>query len=152
MLVNLSPKNNFISSRRQHEKNLNRFLRDTGEAKWKKETFKSMYKRTGYTGIYIAYLSEQNISTWCKQKCVAVHDYGVCDSPKQVFDYFNTKNYKGSCVILMMPVKREHQPKYFGWKWDMWGTYIGTQNPQHEYLYDELNINLIYTFCIYKVV
>jgi hypothetical protein len=39
----------------------------------------------------------------------------------------------------------------FMWRWHKWGEYIGTKNPQHEYLYDEdESIQEVFCYHIYK--
>lgn len=92
--------------------------------------------------------------------CEAIADkyfgsfYGVCDDYKQVL-----KNYKDlvedksrNYVIGLSTVTRESQPSEGGWRWHKWGNYIGTQNPQHEYLYDDKHIDKVYCYYIYEIV
>lgn len=32
-----------------------------------------------------------------------------------------------------------------------WGAYIGNQNPQHEYIYDDKHIDKVYCYHIYEI-
>ena len=79
--------------------------------------------------------------------------YGVCDDYKQVLEHYKDllndldKNY----VIGLSSVKRSDEPETGGWRWHKWGPYIGTQNPQHEYLYDDTHIDVVYCYHIYEI-
>lgn len=84
--------------------------------------------------------------------------YGVCDNATQVIEYYNKllcdmivridKKY----VIMLTPIFKSDQPDGGDWRWHKWGQYIGIQNPKHEYLYDEDNIDLVYVFKIQEVI
>lgn len=79
-------------------------------------------------------------------------DYGVCDHYQQVLDLYpemvtNTSEY----FIFLTPVTKLTQPSYGGWRWHKWGKYIGTQDPQAEYLADEPEIEEVYCYHIYKL-
>lgn len=79
-------------------------------------------------------------------------DYGVCDSPEQVTDRWPRIIVdRRPFVIAFTPFLRADQPEQGGWRWHKWGEYIGTQEPTHEYLYDEPHIDKVYTFHIYEV-
>lgn len=76
-------------------------------------------------------------------------------------DIANNKGDLGVGLYLMthwnpsLPfVKMERCEQYpeGGWRWHKWGPYIGVQNPQCEYLYDEKNIDVVYTYHIYEIV
>lgn len=79
--------------------------------------------------------------------------YGVCDNYKQILEYHKEllsnpdKNY----VIGLTTVERCKQPDEGGWRWHKWGEYIGTQTPQHEYLYDDTHIDKVYCYHIYEI-
>ena len=79
--------------------------------------------------------------------------YGVCDDYTQILERYSdilnnpNKNY----VIGLSTVERKNQESYGGWRWHKWGEYIGTQNPQHEYLYDDTHIDKVYCFHIYEI-
>ncbi len=53
-------------------------------------------------------------------------------------------------LIFLTEIRKEDQT-IGGWRWHKWGEYIGTQEPQHEYLYDEPNIQSIYVFQICRI-
>lgn len=65
--------------------------------------------------------------------------YGVCDDPEQVLDQYRVVLADSSrrFVISFMEVRRDEQPQEGGWRWHKWGPYIGTKQPEHEYLFDE---------------
>ena len=74
--------------------------------------------------------------------------YGVCDSVDQLLQLYRTflENDPRRFVVSVTELLRENQPEVGGWRWHKWGPYIGTQKPQHEYLYDETHINRVFTF------
>lgn len=76
--------------------------------------------------------------------------YGVCDSPEQLLKLLPENVLTGPTkyVISVTPVRKDPSE---GWRWHKWGEYIGTQNPECEYLYDEPNIDLVYYYHIYEV-
>lgn len=79
--------------------------------------------------------------------------YGVCDSPEQLLELLPevVKNGERKFVISMVKLNKKDEPPKNGWRWHKWGTYIGNQNPQCEYLYDEPIIKIVYTFHIYEL-
>lgn len=80
--------------------------------------------------------------------------YGVCDNINQVKEkyenWFSRPDLK-FCVSFTS-VKKAEQESEGGWRWHKWGEYIGTKNPQHEYLYDEgEDINEVFVYHIYQL-
>lgn len=84
---------------------------------------------------------------------VVASTYGVCDTIDEAILYFEAciANKKHEYCIVLSPVYRKNQPPDHGWRYHKWGTYIGTQNPQHEYLYDDKHIDMLYCFNLYVV-
>lgn len=80
-----------------------------------------------------------------------VGPYGVCDSPEQLLEKcpFLLKSSR-KFVVTLTPVEKATQSESGGWRWHKWGTYIGDQKPQCEYLYDEPVIEKVYVFHIYE--
>uniref|UniRef100_A0AB74UNK8 Large polyvalent protein associated domain-containing protein n=1 Tax=Caulobacter phage BL57 TaxID=3348355 RepID=A0AB74UNK8_9VIRU len=82
-----------------------------------------------------------------------VESYGVCDGPEQLLacipDLIDDPDTR--YFISMCEVRREHQEPNGGWRYHKWGPYIGNQNPQYEYLYDDKHIDAVYTYHIYTV-
>lgn len=79
--------------------------------------------------------------------------YGVCDSIENLLGEEPVlEDSKREFVVTMTPVLRTNQEAEGGWRWHKWGMYIGYQDPQHEYLYDENEINLVYCYHIYEKV
>lgn len=77
--------------------------------------------------------------------------YGVCDNYQQVINKcpLLLEENHDYCISLV-PVFRNKQPEQGGWRYHKWGDYIGNQNPQHEYLYHDKHIDLVYTYHIYR--
>ena len=87
-----------------------------------------------------------------------ISDYGVADNVEQIKTYFNTyiNNLTEKYIISITPVfqHKENKEECGGWRWHKWGEYIGTLNPQCEYLDDEEfgeNFQYVLCFNIYKV-
>lgn len=78
--------------------------------------------------------------------------YGVCDSLEQILEQcpMIVTDPTRQFTIFMTPVTRAEQPDEGGWRWHKWGGYIGDQDPQCEYLYDEQDIDLVYCYHIYE--
>jgi len=80
-------------------------------------------------------------------------DYGVCDSPEQFYRKYGKQlvNDVRQYCVCFCEIRREDQSEWGGWRYHKWGPYIGTQKPQHEYLYDDKHIEKVYTWHIYQV-
>lgn len=79
--------------------------------------------------------------------------YGVADNLEQVVRHYEAtiRNPDVRAAIGVYPVWREHQPPHNGWRYHKNGEYIGSQNPQHEYLADDTHIDYVLTFHVYRV-
>lgn len=77
--------------------------------------------------------------------------YGVCDGPEQLLSLYDFEADPRQLVIFLVEMRKEDQPERDGWRWHKWGPYVGTQNPQCEYLYDEPEIESAWTYSIYRV-
>ncbi|KYC77058.1 hypothetical protein B4092_4795 [Bacillus licheniformis] len=51
----------------------------------------------------------------------------------------------------MTKVRKKNQPRKYGWRWHKWGEYIGNHTPDHEYLYDEKEIEEIFVYQIIRI-
>lgn len=89
------------------------------------------------------------------RKLYVSYPYGVCDNYEQILereediDYYVNSDEK--FCILMTPIYKKEQPAEGGWRWCKWGDYIGDQESEAEYLYDEPNIEMVYVWSIYKI-
>lgn len=108
-----------------------------------------VYRHDGYIFNFDGFINER-----CVNKVVdKLVRNGVCDNYGQVLeehkDILNNpnKNY----VIGMCTVDRIKQPSDGGWRWHKWGKYIGNQNPEHEYLYNDTHIDKVYCYHIYEI-
>lgn len=75
--------------------------------------------------------------------------YGVADDIPQILKHHkNVVDSEEPWALFCVELRGKHQPKDGGWRWHKWGTYIGTREPQCEYLYDEPDIDkiLVYSF------
>jgi hypothetical protein len=78
--------------------------------------------------------------------------YGVCDDYKQILEFVPEIIYsEDRYVIGLTEVNKREEFSWGGWRWHKWGEYIGVQNPQEEYLYDEPVIEKVYCYHIYKI-
>lgn len=84
--------------------------------------------------------------------------YGVADTIEQIKDYYKEEiaDTDKKYAISLTPVFQEksNKGKGGGWRWHKWGEYIGTLNPQCEYLDDEDfgdDFKYTITFQLYKV-
>jgi len=78
--------------------------------------------------------------------------YGVCDNYDQILSkcpdiIANDKQY----VISLTAVLKDEQSSSGGWRWHKWGEYIGNYNPQHEYIFDEEDIEKVYCYTIHEI-
>lgn len=77
--------------------------------------------------------------------------FGVCDYPEQVLEQIpELVTSKEKFVVGFTKIKRNEQSP-FGWRWKKWGKYIGTQQPKHEYIYDDKHIDEVYFYQILRV-
>lgn len=109
---------------------------------------KGVYRHDGYLFNFDRFI-DNNCAETIIDKWVA---YGVCDNYKQILECHkdiisDNKNY----VIGLSTVERKNQDENGGWRWHKWGEYIGNQNPQHEYLYDDTHIDKVYCYHIYEI-
>ncbi len=78
--------------------------------------------------------------------------YGVCDSPEQLMEKLpNTVKSGPKFYVVSMVRLRKDEQEEGGWRWHKWGEYIGTQNPQCEYLKDEPDIEEVWTYHVYEL-
>ena len=108
-----------------------------------------VYRHDGYIFNFDGFI-EERCENEINDKWIV---YGVCDNYEQVLERYKDilddtdKNY----VVGVCTVDRRRQSSEGGWRWHKWGEYIGTQNPKHEYLYDDTHIDRVYCFHIYEI-
>lgn len=81
--------------------------------------------------------------------------YGVCDNPSQFMQALGEKlatHPARSFVVSLVQLKKADESPEGGWRWHKWGPYIGEQEPQCEYLYDEPKIEEVWTYHVYEKV
>lgn len=80
-----------------------------------------------------------------------VGPYGVCDSVEQLLAACPELEAHGrEFVVTVTTIRKADEPADGGWRWHKWGEYIGTQNPQCEYIHDEPSIEQVLCFHIYE--
>ena len=78
--------------------------------------------------------------------------FGVCDSIDQVFDrHPDIQESAPRFVVYLQTLRKEEEPRHEGWRWHKWGEYIGTQEPQFEYLFDEPDIEQVYVYEVFTL-
>lgn len=104
-----------------------------------------------YGNITVDGVPVTDIRTALDNDCVS--EYMVCDNVQQAVEYWKCaiENPVHKYVIALMPVRKKDQSESDGWRWCKWGKYIGTQNSQCEYLFDEPEIDVVYCAHIYNV-
>lgn len=108
-----------------------------------------VYRHDGFKFNFDVFI-EGNCINSIKDKWVA---YGVCDNYKQILEHYKEllNSEDKSYVIGLSTVNRKDEPEDGGWRWGGWGKYIGTQNPQHEYIYNDTHIDTVYCYHIYEI-
>lgn len=79
--------------------------------------------------------------------------HGTCDNPEQLLEHpeyskMFAHEHRRFTIFMTLVCKKDQPPKD-GWRWHKWGEYIGTKEPQREYLYDEPNIDEV---CLFSIV
>lgn len=150
--------------------------------KWIPRKFSDIFEPTDYTGVYWTGLNANHeVDMYTKQRLVYeskkyseiywsiprdrlmdlvayeknVFSYGVADNLEQVVALYNNNEdgwFKGNHVIFCTKILKDPTEPCSGWRWHKWGGYIGTRDPQCEYLNDEPDIDEVVVFCIYKVI
>lgn len=78
-----------------------------------------------------------------------LRSFGVADSIEQVKSYYEPLEASNTqFIVILTPVYRENDG---GFRFHKWGRYIGKHEICHEYLRDQKDIDVLYTFRILKV-
>lgn len=81
--------------------------------------------------------------------------YGVCDSVENLLAVRgeDLADPSRKFTVAMTKVTRDpsNKGRGGGWRWHKWGEYIGSHEPQFEYLDDEEGIDHVYCFHIYEM-
>lgn len=78
--------------------------------------------------------------------------HGVCDNIEQAVEYLDwaVKHPTRRFIISLSEVRREWESEG-GWRWHKWGPYIGKQEPQCEFMFDEPVIESVYCFQLLEI-
>lgn len=109
------------------------------------------WNATEYFGEYIVNAEYGHINQSFGDNWIS--EYGVCDTYQQVLDrYPILLDESRAFIITLVSIKKSEQSPSGGWRWHKWGEYIGTKNPQYEYLFDEgPDIEEVFTYHIYEL-
>jgi hypothetical protein len=78
--------------------------------------------------------------------------YGVADNVDQILAYHpELTDPETRYCLSVTEIRRDDQPESGGWRWHKWGEYIGSQNPQCEYLYNETGIESVLVYHFYEL-
>lgn len=73
-----------------------------------------------------------------------VCSFGVADSIEQIQEYYKVlEKTSEKFIVFMTPVYRKN---HGGFRFHKWGKYIGKHDIQSEYLYDQIDMDVVYTF------
>lgn len=88
---------------------------------------------------------------WQQEEGLSINSYGVCDDHQQVLYQCPELQDPGrEFVLTLTEIRKDTQPSWGGWRWHKWGPYIGTKNPQCEYIHDEPEIERVFVYHIYE--
>lgn len=107
------------------------------------------YDRLGKDGIPKKYEPDSSMGNYFEE---TISTYGVADNVEQIKERYKDQIASDAPIVISLTeMCKENQPEDGGWRWHKWGEYIGTQNPQCEYLYDEPEIDSVFVFHVYSV-
>lgn len=81
---------------------------------------------------------------------LSIGPYGVCDNVEQVLEQCPELITSDRQFLITLTRVTKSEQEEGGWRWHKWGAYIGTQNPQCEYLIDEPDIEEVFCYHIYE--
>jgi hypothetical protein len=86
--------------------------------------------------------------TYDSIRSMSLPAYGVVDSIAQFMELFGEDLRQSDDVFCVgfTQVRRDEQPEVGGWRWHKWGQYFGKHEITCEYLYDEKDVDVVYTF------
>lgn len=76
--------------------------------------------------------------------------YGVADSIEQIPEKYDFEASMNNAPLVLF-VTEVTKAEKCGWRWHKWGPYIGTKEPQCEYLDDEPEIDRVFCYSVYPV-
>lgn len=109
--------------------------------------------RPGIYEVRLSGWSSRDRDEWVDDPTVdGVFAFGVCDSVEQLLQ--RCPSLEADPIrqfsVTLLEITRADQPSDGGWRWYKWGEYIGTNQPRHEYLYDEEGIDRVLCFSIHE--
>lgn len=130
-------------------------LNAIGQGGTPNEVEKGIYLMNGFSlGNDIKNLKDAYVNFETEDGEEWLGSYGVSDSIEQVKEkYAQWLNdpKRDFCISFTEVVKADQSPEW-GWRWHKWGDYIGTKEPQYEYLYDEGDdIQSVFVYHIYEL-
>lgn len=118
-----------------------------------------LFERTGLEhpelGVFISEGLNLHLAIDNRDHADLDEPYGVCDSLEQlktteIWSWIVTD--PKSRALVLTPIRKSDQTSEGDWRWHKWGEYVGIQDLQCEYLYDESVIELVYVFSAISLV
>lgn len=95
---------------------------------------------------YDSFLNKNNFNSSFRE------NFGVADNIEQVLEHYpELLESKDSFIVIFSDVYRKDQPKSYGFRYEKFGEYIGTQDIQHEFIYDDKHIDKVIIYHIFKI-
>jgi hypothetical protein len=97
--------------------------------------------------------TQKEVHDYKSREFNANYGYGVADNLSQIKErfakYWTVPDRQFFLALTIM--RKNEMDSEGGWRWHKWGEYIGTQEPQCEYLYDEPVIKRAVCFHFHEV-
>ena len=91
----------------------------------------------------------ENFELWNKSR----KNYGTADTIEQVLNHYpELADDNEKYFIIYHDILRAKQSETGAFRYHKNGAYIGIQKPTHEYLYDDIHIDKIIIYHIYKII
>lgn len=79
-------------------------------------------------------------------------NYGTADNIEQVLKHYpELIDEERKFIVVYNDLIRAEMPPFYGFRYGKNGSYIGNQNPQSEYFYDDKHIDKIIIYHIYEI-
>lgn len=118
------------------------------------------------TGIYKGCWSKSDLEDYCGLEVEEYHsffnkndinssireNFGVADNIEQILEHYpELLKSEDNFIVIFSDVYRKYQPESYGFRYEKFGEYIGTQNIQHEFIYDDKHIDKVIIYEIFKI-
>ena len=89
--------------------------------------------------------------------CTMPYGYGLCDNYRQILERDEDvkrwiDNPDRKFFLFLCCMWRENQPEHGGFRYHKWGGYIGDQELCSEYLYDDKDVDRVFTYRLVEII